>query len=76
VSESTARDTTVVRVIERWRSQRFDMVLCYPSGYCCPSNSAALTRALPAGYHSYPIDSDDAYDAVAASMQRGALYGT
>ena len=37
------------RVIERWRTTGFDLVTCYPSGYCCPSNSTTGRQARPSG---------------------------
>lgn len=62
------------RVIERWRDQGFDSVLCHPSRYCSPANSATLTSGLRDGYSVFPIDSEEARSAVAESIASGATY--
>ena len=67
-------DGHAARVIDRWREQGFDAVLCHPSGYCSPANSATLTCALRDGYRVFAIDSDDAADAVARSIGSGGSY--
>ena len=61
-------------VLERWRRQGFDTVMCYPSGYCCPANSSVSRGELPAGYCAHTIDSQEALAAVTASIEAGAAY--
>ena len=63
-------------VIARWREPGFNIVVCYRSGYCVPANSAVSDAALPDGYTSYAIDSDDARDAVERSLAAGDSYSS
>ena len=63
-----------VRVLERWRGTGFDGVLCYPSGYCCPVNSSAARLQTREGYRLLTLGSQDALDALAASIEAGCVY--
>jgi hypothetical protein len=61
-------------VAARWRRGGFDIVLCHPSGYCSPANSAAMRMDIPAGYVVFAIDSEAAVDALASSIAKGVTY--
>jgi hypothetical protein len=63
-----------MKLLARWRQQGFDMVLCHPSGYCNPGNSAVLRSKPPEGYCLHAIDTDEALAAVAASVKSGMAY--
>ena len=63
-----------VWMIDRWRKRGFDSIMCYPSGYCCPSNSQVMTAPLPEGYCLHPIDSEQAVDSIVASILKGMPY--
>jgi hypothetical protein len=63
-----------VRIVDRWRGQGFDTLLRHPSGYCAPANSQALAPTLPAGYHSLPMASSEATEALESSLAAGFVY--
>jgi CheY-like chemotaxis protein len=71
VSVSTALGR---RILNRWRTQGFDIVNQFPSGFCSPLSSRAITGSSPEGYTFLPIDSPDAVWAVARAIERGASY--
>jgi CheY-like chemotaxis protein len=61
-------------VVERWRTQGFDAVGVYPSGYCYPIQEASIAKDSPEGYAYHPVASREAADAVAAAIRDGASY--
>src|ERR1041385_6958256 len=61
-------------VIRRWRTQGFDTVGCYPSGFCYPASARAIPDRRTPGYRFFALDSPDALAAVAAAIESGALY--
>lgn len=67
--------TRALDVLARWRVQGFDRVTCYPSGYCCPTNSSAMRAAPPAAYRVLTLESDEACDAVERAIRLGATFG-
>ena len=77
VSKSVGGDDSrsqAVRILGRWRSQGFDTLLCYPSGYCSPANGRILRAPLPADYCVHAIDSEDALAKLAESIRSGKTY--
>ena len=62
------------RVIARWQKAGFDTVMCHPSTYCTPANSKLIRMELPEGYHAFPIDSDEALEAMVSSLGEGREY--
>ena len=73
INDTDAREQAL-QVIDRWKSQGFDTLVCHPSGYCSPANSRILRPMLPDDYAAYPIDSDEAIDRVLASISAGVAY--
>jgi hypothetical protein len=71
--EILAREQAL-QVIDRWRSQGFDIVVCHPSGYCSPANSHVLRSNLPAEYAALPLDSEEALSCLTTSIGDGASY--
>ena len=61
-------------VLDRWRKQGFDLLMCYPSGYCSPANSAIQATELPSGYSLMAIDSSEAAQALEVSIEAGMSY--
>ena len=70
--ERNNRESALV-LLERWRKQGFDMVVCHPSGYCSPMNSAVWPHELGRGYKTISVDSSGALEAVANAIGRGFL---
>jgi hypothetical protein len=67
-----ARERAKARaLIDRWQLQGFNMILCYPSGFCSPANSAVIQSDLPRGYCAHPLDSDEALDTVMTALESG-----
>jgi CheY-like chemotaxis protein len=71
VSVSTALGR---RILDRWRTQGFDLVNQYPSGFCSPISSRSVGATTPEGYSFHPIDSPEAIRAIAGAIERGASY--
>lgn len=49
------------------------MIARYPSGYCYPVNSRAVSSNTTANTH-LSIDSDDAVNAIVTAIEGGATY--